>query len=69
MSTALGKRIAKEPHAIDKMFQYIRSAAAAEADDLTCPDAWENLIYDLECALAVRWPGRSVAEVRPSCSH
>jgi len=34
-----GKRIAKEPHADDKMFQYIRSAAAAEADDLTMPDA------------------------------
>jgi hypothetical protein len=49
----LGKRIAKEPHATDKMFRYIRSAAAAEADDLTSPDAWENLIYDLECALAV----------------
>jgi hypothetical protein len=49
----LGQRIAKERSGTDKMFQYIRSAAAAEVDDLTMPDAWENIIHDLECALAV----------------
>jgi len=50
----LGQRIAKEPHPDDKLLNYIISAAATvQDDDLTSPDAWENLIYDLECALSV----------------
>jgi hypothetical protein len=59
------QRIAKEPN-IGRLRSYIASAAATiQADDLTSPDAWENLIYDLQCALAVaqakarRFEGRS----------
>ena len=49
----LGQRQAKEPDAHDRLRNYILSAAATlQDDDLTVLDGWENLIYDLECALA-----------------
>jgi hypothetical protein len=62
----LGQRIAKEPHANDKLLNYIFSAAVTvQGDDLTMPDAWENLICDLECALAVAM-ARRVSGDRPA---
>ncbi len=49
----LGQRQANERDAHDRLRRYILSAAATlQNDDLTVLDTWENLIYDLECALA-----------------
>jgi hypothetical protein len=51
---ALGRRLAQERDSTQRLKGYLTSALATLThDDLTCPDAWENLIYDVECALAV----------------
>lgn len=49
----LGQRQANEQDAHDRLRKYLVSALATlQDDDLTVPDGWENLIHDLECALA-----------------
>jgi hypothetical protein len=49
----LGQRQAKERDAHDPLRNYLLSAVATlQNGDLTQPDAWENIIHDLECALA-----------------
>jgi hypothetical protein len=50
----LGKRYASAPDANAKLKNYISSALATlKHDDLSWPDAWENMIYDVECSLAI----------------
>jgi hypothetical protein len=49
----LGQRQAKERDANDRLRNYIASALSTlQDDDLTVANGWENLIHDLECALA-----------------
>ena len=48
---SLGRRLAREPDGERKLRSYLASALATlKHDDLTGPDSWENMIYDVECA-------------------